>query len=265
MFLILKKPNIMSLVMLIFRWGESMNSRQCARLVASLVALTTFGGGRAAIAATNSLCQPLPDNQREGLVLSRSLAPDSEATASEAIWGYEILGQSASVGEFTMSSDRTLAHIDSDFRDQLDAVVLPYIGQTVTRADLRALQNEITRLYIESGYITSWAECVRLNADSGLTIEVIEGFIQDVNMGWGDEESAVYIPTDDFLVNDLEAVEPTAQTETEISPEAEGDTDSETARRRANLPRDWQYAVNFLRPVLRNADGSPVRPVNIEE
>lgn len=243
-----------------------MSRYQYAHLLVGLLAFTTIGTGSVASAAIESGCRPLPGDQREGLVLSRRPEQSSEMAAPEEIVAYKILGQSISVGEITLESDLTLAHTDNDFRSQLDALVLPHIGKTVTRADLRALQNEVTRLYIEAGYITSWADCVSLDADSSLVIKVTEGFIQDINIGWGDEENAVYIPTDDYLVDELGSTEAAIGPGVEIEAETEStETGTDQESPRGELPRDWQYAVNFLRPVLRNEDGSLKRPVNIVE
>lgn len=201
-------------------------------------------------AADPPICQPLPEGQRKGVVFSNGPEQDG-------ISGYEIRGQNVSIGEITLEDNRTLAQADGEFSQQLNALVAPYLGKTVTRADLRALQDEVTRLYIEAGYITSWANCVKLDAASTLVIEVTEGFIQDVNIGWANQSSTLYVSTDEYLAT---------------NPEAEGiyeedltDNEEENARSEpAGLPRDWQYAVNFLQPVLRNEDGSPKRPVNIE-
>jgi CHAT domain-containing protein len=160
-------------------------------------------------------CQPFPDDQVSGIVF---------VNGAES---YEISGKAVSLYP-EAEATQTLAHRDGGFRDELDALIEPYLGTRVTLADLRSIQDAVSLLYLQEGYVTSWADCARLDKQGKLIIEVTEGFIPDLNIGWLNEESTVYVPAEDG-------------------------------------PRDWQYAADYLAPVLRTEDGLPQRPVNIEK
>jgi CHAT domain-containing protein len=69
------------------------------------------------------------------------------------------------------------------FRDGIDAIIAPYLGQAVSPARLKAIQDEITLLYLRDGYVTSRAESLSIQDDGTLVIDIVEGFICEVRVG----------------------------------------------------------------------------------
>jgi len=186
------------------------------------------GAIAAATNADHTACPTLPNRQTAGVILSYQEGNETHL--------YKLQGKDASLnGEVTLPANTTLADSDAEFADTgltfkavVDNLIQPYLGEVVTTADLRALQDEISRLYIEGGYLSSWADCVEFDENGRLVIHVTEGFIQDVNIGWVNEEGTVYVPAQDG-------------------------------------PRDWLYAANYLAPILKDENGQPQRPVNLKQ
>jgi len=150
--------------------------------------------GMAQIAAQNSeagTCKPFNDQHR----VSDILLPDGTEN-------YAIIGQSISLYPEEQAT-QTLAHRDQAFRDEIDAIVAPYLGTRVTAADLQAIQDAVSLLYLKGGYITSWADCVQVDGQGKLIINVTEGFIQDFSIGWNSGSGTVYVPIEPYLDRDL--------------------------------------------------------------
>ncbi len=66
---------------------------------------------------------------------------------------------------------------------QIDAIIRPLEGQTVTLAELRLAVDDLTQLYLERGYITSRAVLEAESLDSGnIQIQIIEGSIKRIDV-----------------------------------------------------------------------------------
>ncbi|NEZ65864.1 ShlB/FhaC/HecB family hemolysin secretion/activation protein [Leptolyngbyaceae cyanobacterium CCMR0082] len=71
---------------------------------------------------------------------------------------------------------------NEEFAAKLDALLTPFLGQTVLPAQIRNIQEAVTLQYLSAGYITSRAIAPQVLLDGTLLIPVIEGFIQDVRV-----------------------------------------------------------------------------------
>jgi CHAT domain-containing protein len=69
---------------------------------------------------------------------------------------------------------------ENEFEQAINRVLAPYQGRSLRRPELVAIQDEITLIYLQQGYLTSRAESVTIQSDGTLLITVVEGFIQDV-------------------------------------------------------------------------------------
>ncbi|MGD1858149.1 MAG: ShlB/FhaC/HecB family hemolysin secretion/activation protein [Leptolyngbyaceae cyanobacterium] len=69
-----------------------------------------------------------------------------------------------------------------EFAAKLDAILTPYLGQTILPEQVKSIQDAITLQYLSSGYVTSRAEAPKVLTNGALLIPVIEGFIQDVRV-----------------------------------------------------------------------------------
>lgn len=72
--------------------------------------------------------------------------------------------------------------------EELDALATPYIGRSVTFAELVELRDAVTRLYYRRGYITSRARLLEpqnleiLAEGATFVIQIIEGTVQDIQL-----------------------------------------------------------------------------------
>ena len=65
----------------------------------------------------------------------------------------------------------------------LQALAAPFIGQTVGPADLEALRLQMTRLYVERGYVNSGLVLGRVAIDEGVVgYEVVEGRLTEIRL-----------------------------------------------------------------------------------
>lgn len=154
---------------------------------------------------------------------------DAETFAQGIVLGCAVRGKA--IDEL---GNLTLYDKDSVFQADLDTIVSPYFGDIVSTADLRAIKDKITLLYLQKGYITSWVDVVELQTDGTLVIHVTEGFIQDVNVGLVGETQTIYVPTD--------------------TKKPDGSV--------------WALGENvsaYLAPALLDEDGIPQRPVNLSK
>ena len=176
-----------------------------------------------------SSCTP-PSTERHTAVIFGHILLGKKVTllVEEAILDLPNIGSIDEIVPEIRLPERTLNDIDETFKADIEALIDPYIGKEVTLADLQAIQDEISLLYLQRGYLTSWADCVDLLSNGTLIIHVTEGFIQNVDIGWVNDVGGVYVPAEDG-------------------------------------PRDWQYAADYLAPVLKDEDGLPKRPVNLIE
>lgn len=71
---------------------------------------------------------------------------------------------------------------------ELSAIAAAYTGRDVTSLALRALEDEITALYVEKGYVTSFAYVSTLGnqgfdpAAAALTVKVVEGQLEEIKV-----------------------------------------------------------------------------------
>ena len=138
--------------------------------------------------------------------------------------------------------EETLA--DTEFRSEIDAIVAPYLGRTVSPAERKGIQDAITLQYLRHGYVTSRAETLSVEeATNTLIIPVIEGFIQDVRVS--SQNSSEYL---------------------EKKPD-NGEDNSEIV----GLSEERTPLGRYVRTLLRGATGDvtgeedPVRPINLSD
>ena len=73
-------------------------------------------------------------------------------------------------------------------KQQLEAVVAPYLGREISFAQLLQARSAITKLYVDQGYITSGAfipvaENQKIQAEGGVfTIQIVEGKLEEINV-----------------------------------------------------------------------------------
>jgi CHAT domain-containing protein len=72
---------------------------------------------------------------------------------------------------------------NSQFRAGVETAIEPYLGRVVSKEQLKAIQDEITLLYLQGGYVTSRVDYLTLQEDGTLYVYVIEGFISQVHVG----------------------------------------------------------------------------------
>jgi hemolysin activation/secretion protein len=71
--------------------------------------------------------------------------------------------------------------------ESIRAVVAPYIGKSITIADLETIRRRFTRLYIDGGYINSGAVLPDQNVSNGVvTYRFVEGRVTDINVAGTD-------------------------------------------------------------------------------
>jgi len=69
-------------------------------------------------------------------------------------------------------------------QNRLAALCAPYLNRPITVADVEALRQKITRLYIEEGYVTSGAVVPdQTIADGVVTLNIIEGRLTEIQLG----------------------------------------------------------------------------------
>lgn len=68
---------------------------------------------------------------------------------------------------------------NTQFRNDIDAIISPHIGEFLLPAHLKAIQDEITLQYFRGGYITSRADSLTIQ-NGMLIVPVIEGYICEV-------------------------------------------------------------------------------------
>jgi CHAT domain-containing protein len=124
-------------------------------------------------------------------------------------------------------AEQTLYTSNSDFAMGIDSLLVPHIGNEVDIDDLREIKNEVSLLYQQGNYITSWSDCVELRSNGRLVIHVTEGFIYDVNVGRIGERAAVYVPAE-----------------------------------KTTLGRE---VLEFIAPILLDENGLPRRPINLAQ
>lgn len=142
-----------------------------------LVALVLVGGTRlldkSALATTVRLV-PATALEQSGYVRSdcEALEPQSGSeTGAQVVLSYCIQGSSlygSTHGE------------EIGFEEAVHRVLAPYQGRSLRRPELAAIRDEITLIYLQQGFLTSWAESVTIQPDGTLVVSVVEGFIQTV-------------------------------------------------------------------------------------
>jgi len=67
--------------------------------------------------------------------------------------------------------------------ETLESIAKPYLGRSVSTADLLALRYEITRRYVEAGYISSGARIPdQVPIDGQVTIEIVESRLSEIEV-----------------------------------------------------------------------------------
>ncbi|MEL6494261.1 MAG: ShlB/FhaC/HecB family hemolysin secretion/activation protein [Cyanobacteria bacterium J06623_7] len=68
-------------------------------------------------------------------------------------------------------------------QEQVDEIIQPLVGQTVTVAELKLAIDDITQIYLEQGYITSRALLVDESVETGdIQVQIIEGSVSKVEV-----------------------------------------------------------------------------------
>ncbi|WP_008317548.1 CHAT domain-containing protein [Leptolyngbya sp. PCC 6406] len=142
-----------------------------------LIALVLVSGTRlldkSALATTVRLV-PATALEQSGYVRSdcEALEPQSGSeTGAQVVLSYCIQGSSlygSTHGE------------EIGFEEAVHRVLASYQGRSVRRPELAAIRDEITLIYLQQGFLTSWAESVTIQPDGTLVVSVVEGFIQTV-------------------------------------------------------------------------------------
>jgi hemolysin activation/secretion protein len=96
---------------------------------------------------------------------------------------------------------------DEGFQRRVKDIISPFLGRVVSQEQLIAIKDEITRLYIQDGYLTSRAESVSVSDDGILYIQVIEGYIDPQHLRVTSPRKNPFEPDDD---NQDGRAEPTA-------------------------------------------------------
>lgn len=79
---------------------------------------------------------------------------------------------------------------------QLNAVAAPYIGHGLADADLDALLQRLTALYLEAGFSTSRATLPAQDMGEGLLrIGLVEGFLEKIVVVGARAQTGLYRPT----------------------------------------------------------------------
>ncbi|MFG6104891.1 ShlB/FhaC/HecB family hemolysin secretion/activation protein [Leptothoe sp. EHU-05/26/07-4] len=147
---------------------------------------------------------------------------------------------------------------DREFVANLDAILTPYLGQTVLPEQIKGIQDKITLQYLTSGYVTSRAGAVDVRSDGTLFIHVIEGFIQDVRVS--SQRSTEYRYEDEISTEMSVA---NSEVFAEESHQSEGESKIEGLGERTPL---GQYIRAHLRPATGDLeDPYDQRPVNISD
>jgi len=68
-------------------------------------------------------------------------------------------------------------------QEQIDEIIQPLAGQTITVAQLKLAIDDLTQIYLERGYITSRAILVEDSLESGnIQVQIIEGSVSEVQV-----------------------------------------------------------------------------------
>ncbi|NES20201.1 MAG: ShlB/FhaC/HecB family hemolysin secretion/activation protein, partial [Symploca sp. SIO3E6] len=111
--------------------------------------------------------EPIPDSEETAPVQPPSPPPESTDTDSQTVLVKKI--------EVTESSIFT--------PEELNAVVQPFEGRSLTLQELKEVADKITQLYLEEGYITSRAILVDQPIEEGIvTISILEGSLEEIKI-----------------------------------------------------------------------------------
>jgi len=221
-------------------------------LLTVLAVLADGRGGSAAIARTLSSETHLQSVSSDSHLLAEvstpgasTCNPPNNGQGTGIVFRYQVLGKpvvlsyssdetisadetpaDASLERFFLA-DETLYNSDDTFKQEIDSLLAPYIGDEVHSTDLKVIQDEVSLLYSKGGYITSWSNCVELQDDGNLVIHVTEGFINDVNVGRISENPPIYVPAE-----------------------------------KTTLGRE---VLEYVAPILFDSNGLPQRPINLKQ
>lgn len=68
------------------------------------------------------------------------------------------------------------------FENAISEIVIPYLGRSIDCNDFDSIRDEITRFYIQEGYITSRVDSLEGKQDGTLVILIAEGYIDDIGV-----------------------------------------------------------------------------------
>lgn len=79
--------------------------------------------------------------------------------------------------------DRVEFHGNTVFsKKELDAVAAPYVGRVVGASELEELRQQVTRFYIDHGYINSGVLLARESSNSVIVFQVVEGRLSAIRL-----------------------------------------------------------------------------------
>jgi len=111
--------------------------------------------------------EPIPDSEETTPVRPPSPPPESTDTNSQTVPVKKI--------EVTESSIFT--------PEELNAIVQPFEGRSLTLQQLKEVADQITQLYLEKGFITSRAILVDQPIEEGIvTIRILEGSLEEIKI-----------------------------------------------------------------------------------
>ncbi|MGD1928756.1 MAG: CHAT domain-containing protein [Leptolyngbyaceae cyanobacterium] len=220
-----------------------------------LLAITGVLGGASLLAAASD--PQAISASMDGDSICESQSAEAETVASDTSRSISASSPALHCEIFNSS----LYETDSGFRASVDEIVSPYLGKTVSAAHLKVIKDDITLQYLQRDYVTSWAEIVEILDDGTLKINVVEGVINDVRVGVKmnsksneeqndglNEEKIVYIPAG--LTQDNPVLVEYLADEKGIA---------------LATFEQGEYIFNALKSALRDSQGQPLRPINLEQ
>jgi hemolysin activation/secretion protein len=179
-------------------WGTRISATLAAWLLATCPAAAQVGGLERATPGETRPGLPdfLPDNPPASITSPASVAPP--ATLSSGL--RFVLSQVRFQGGNLLSPE------------QLGTAAAPYVGRTLGAEDLIRLRNDVTRLYLEAGYLTSGAVIPdQVIRDGVLTVTLVEGTLSEITVSGLDYLDPSFVAgrlrrgvADPFNVRDLQ-------------------------------------------------------------
>lgn len=149
----------------------------------------------------------------------------------------------------------------AEFAAKLDAILTPYLGQTVLPEQIKHIQDAITLQYLSSGYVTSRAESPSILTNGTLLIPITEGFIQDIRVT--SQYSSEYIYGSDKQSEGGGA--PLSQAPSPLTPSDISNVPNDAVTdEESRVPGERTPLGNYIRTQLRPVTGDIPTPEDAE-